>query len=150
MNILEHKSEFVKEITIMNDKEILLDIVKQLTEAHSGTEFTKHWTDDTLWFDVPAYAAKGKRLAIPVLDEEFASLKSISVSILSADVHVSSDMGFVASILKWDMVGKDGTLYPPMFVRQTDCFEKKNDEWKIVHEHTSTPSDGEWDGVICE
>ncbi len=42
-----------------------------------------------------------------------------------------------------DMIGKDVTPYSPMFICQTDCFEKNNGEWKITHEYTSMPSDGD-------
>jgi len=132
----------------MKDSEQLLNIVKQLTEANTGIEFTKHWTNDTLWFDVPAYASKGKKLAIPILDDEFGSLKSIDVTIISVNTYVNGNMGFVASVLKWDMIAKDGTELNPLIVRQTDCFEKQNGEWKIIHEHTSMPSEDGWDGKI--
>jgi hypothetical protein len=33
-------------------------------------------------------------------------------------------------------------------VRQTDCFERRNGEWKLFHEHASSPAGGEWDGKI--
>jgi len=28
------------------------------------------------------------------------------------------------------------------------CFEKRNGEWKLIHQHASVPAGGEWDGKI--
>jgi hypothetical protein len=33
-------------------------------------------------------------------------------------------------------------------VRQTDCFERRNNQWLLIHEHASFPAGGEWDGKI--
>ena len=30
----------------------------------------------------------------------------------------------------------------------TDCFEKRNGEWKLIHQHASVPAGGDWDGKI--
>lgn len=47
---------------------------------------------------------------------------------------------------------KDMDIMLSMFIRQTDCFEKQNGEWKVIHEYSSIPvSPSEthaWDGKI--
>jgi ketosteroid isomerase-like protein len=35
-----------------------------------------------------------------------------------------------------------------LVVRETDCFERRNGEWKLIHQHASVPAGGEWDGKI--
>jgi hypothetical protein len=35
-----------------------------------------------------------------------------------------------------------------LVVRETDCYEKRNGEWKLIHQHASVPSGGDWDGKI--
>jgi ketosteroid isomerase-like protein len=35
-----------------------------------------------------------------------------------------------------------------LMVRETDCFEKRNGEWKLIHQHASVPSGGDWDGKV--
>jgi hypothetical protein len=36
-----------------------------------------------------------------------------------------------------------------MLVRETDCFEKRNGQWKLIHQHASLPSGGgDWDGKV--
>ncbi len=32
---------------------------------------------------------------------------------------------------------KDGSENPPFMMRQTDYLEKRDGEWKVLHEHTS-------------
>ena len=43
---------------------------------------------------------------------------------------------------------KDGSENPPFMMRQTDYLEKRDGEWKVLHEHTSAAQD--WDGKIDE
>ena len=35
-----------------------------------------------------------------------------------------------------------------LVVRETDCFERRNGEWKLIHQHASVPSGGDWDGKV--
>ena len=35
-----------------------------------------------------------------------------------------------------------------LLVRETDCFEKRDGEWKLIHQHASLPAGGEWNGKI--
>jgi hypothetical protein len=36
------------------NKVMLISIVKEMAESTTGTESTKHWVKDALWFDIPA------------------------------------------------------------------------------------------------
>jgi hypothetical protein len=33
-------------------------------------------------------------------------------------------------------------------VRETDCFEKRDNKWQLIHQHASLPAGGDWDGRI--
>jgi ketosteroid isomerase-like protein len=57
-------------------------------------------------------------------------------------------MGIVCMVQRFNTTSKDGTVNKPLLVRQTDCFEKRNGEWKVIHEHTSAPKGLEWNGKI--
>jgi ketosteroid isomerase-like protein len=35
-----------------------------------------------------------------------------------------------------------------LLVRETDCFERREGEWQLIHQHASVPSGGDWDGKI--
>jgi hypothetical protein len=41
-----------------NDKEMLVSIVKEMTESMTGAQSTRHWAEDALWFDIPPFASR--------------------------------------------------------------------------------------------
>lgn len=131
----------------MTDKETLISIVTAATKSMSGAQSTRDWTDDTLWFDIAPFASKGIKPASKFFDDAFGSLKACNIELVYTDTHIHGDMGLVCTVQKWTTVNKDGAENPPMLVRQTDCFEKLNGEWKIIHEHSSVAA-GDWDGQI--
>lgn len=131
----------------MTDKETLISIITAASKSMSGAQSTKEWADDAIWFDIAPFASKGIKPASKFIDEAFDSLEACNIEIIHTDIHVNGDMGFVCSIQKLCTVNKDGTDNQPILVRQTDCFERQNNCWKIVHEHSSI-ADGDWDGKI--
>jgi hypothetical protein len=34
-------------------------------------------------------------------------------------------------------------------VRETDCFGRRNGEWKLIYQRASVPSGGDWEGKIA-
>ncbi len=142
---MEVKSPFVENVT--NDKETLISIVKEMAESMTGAQSTRHWSEDALWFDIPAFASKGVQPALKMFDSVFSTFKSCEVDILEMDVHMNGNMGIVCTVQKINIVTKsndDKTI----LIRQTDCFEKRNNEWQLFHQHASVPSGGKWDGKI--
>ena len=135
--------------TIEKDKEILISIVKEMAESFTGTQSTKHWAEDALWFDIPPIAVKGKEKSREIFENAFRQLKSIDVEILSIEVVINGDMGIVCSVQRWN-IAKENADKSPLMVRQTNCFERRNGEWKLIHQHDSTPAGGNWDGKILD
>ncbi|MDR0830606.1 MAG: nuclear transport factor 2 family protein [Prevotellaceae bacterium] len=133
---------------IEKDKEMLFSIVKEIAESFTGKQSTKYWADDALWFDIPPIAVKGKEKSCEIFESAFRSLKSINVEILSMEAFINGDMGIVCSVQRWNIVPANGTENPPLMVRQTCCFERRNGEWKLIHQHDSTPKGENWDGKI--
>ncbi|MDR0888214.1 MAG: nuclear transport factor 2 family protein [Candidatus Methanoplasma sp.] len=132
---------------VEEDRKTLISIVEEITKSSTGEQSTRHWADDVVWFDIPPFASKGKNIAYRKFDEEFSKVGSLKVKILKTETFINGDMGVVCSVQQWNVVSKDGAEAPTMFVRQTDCFERQNGQWKVVHEHTSVPA-GPWDGTI--
>ena len=131
------------------DREIITAIVKEMAGSMSGEQSTRHWASDTIWFDIPAFASKGIKSASQFFDKAFGGLKSCNIDILEMETIVNGDMGLVMTVQRINTVSKDGTVNKPSMVRQTDCFERRNGEWKVIHEHTSAPKGtDEWDGKI--
>jgi hypothetical protein len=42
------------------DQEILFSIVKEMSESMTGAQSTRHWAEDTLWFDIPPIPPYGR------------------------------------------------------------------------------------------
>ena len=129
------------------DTETLVAIVKEMSESMTGAQSTKDWAGDALWFDIPAFASRGVAPASKFFDKVFAGFQSCKVDFLETDTTVSGSMGIVCTIQRVHVVLKTGAA-KTMIVRETDCFEKRGGEWKLIHQHASVPAGGEWDGKI--
>jgi ketosteroid isomerase-like protein len=77
----------------------------------------------------------------------FGGFRSCDVDILETDVILNGDMGVVCTIQRVSVVLKNGAI-KVLLVRETDCFERRDDTWQLFHQHASVPSGGEWDGTI--
>jgi ketosteroid isomerase-like protein len=133
--------------SVENDKEALIAIVREMSESMTGTQSTKHWAEDALWFDIPAFASRGVQPALKFFDKVFGSLQSCKVDFLDVDAVVNGNMGVVCTVQRVNVVLKNGAA-KLLVVRETDCFEKRDDQWRLIHQHASVPSGGEWDGKI--
>ena len=133
--------------TLEKDKEAIAAIIKEMAESMTGAQSTKHWTEDTIWFDIPAFASKGIKPALQFFDRAFSGLKYFKIDILEMETVINGNMAFVIMVQRFNIINKDDTD-SHFLVRQTDCFEKRNREWKVIHEHTSVQKGVEWDGKI--
>ncbi|HEX4458085.1 MAG TPA: nuclear transport factor 2 family protein [Polyangia bacterium] len=129
------------------DKEALVAIVKEMSESMTGAQSTKHWAKDALWFDIPAFASRGIAPATKFFDKVFAGFESSKVEFLATDTVVDGNMGVVCTVQKVNVVFKNGSA-KTLVIRETDCFEKRDDAWQLIHQHASVPMGGEWDGKI--
>jgi ketosteroid isomerase-like protein len=135
------------ETSSKEDKAILIAIVKDMSESMTGEQSTKHWADDALWFDIPPFASRGLKPAIEMFDKVFGSFQSCKIDILETEVFLNGPMGIVCTIQRVNVVLKSGDQ-KRLLVRETDCFEKRDRKWQLIHQHASVPAGGEWDGRI--
>lgn len=129
------------------DREIIISIVKEMAESMTGAQSTRHWAADALWFDIPAFASKGIQPALNMFDRVFSTFTSCNVEILEMDVMLNGNMGIVCTVQKVHIVLKNGATRL-VVARQTDCFEKRENQWQLIHQHASVPAGGDWDGTI--
>ena len=129
------------------DKATLIAIVKEMSESMSGAESTKHWAEDALWFDIPPFASRGLQPAIGMFDKAFGGFRSYHVDILETEIFLNGHMGIVCTIQQMNIVLKTGDK-KRLLVRETDCFQKRNGKWQVIHQHASVPAGGDWDGKI--
>lgn len=99
--------------TTEDAKKTLVAIVREMTESMTGTQSTRHWADDALWFDIPPFASRGIQPALKFFDKVFGNFESCKVDILEMDIVVNGNMGLVCTILKSERRAKDRRLQTP-------------------------------------
>jgi ketosteroid isomerase-like protein len=57
------------------EREILTSIVREMAESMTGAQSTKHWAEDALWFDIPAFASRGIQPALKMFDRVFSGFR---------------------------------------------------------------------------
>jgi ketosteroid isomerase-like protein len=129
------------------DEEAITSIVQEMAESMTGAQSTRHWAPDVLWFDIPPFASKGVQPALKMFDSVFSNFESCKVDPLEMDVTVNGDMGIVCTVQSTNIVLKGGAT-KRVISRQTDCFEKQDGVWQLIHQHASVPAGGYWDGKI--
>src|SRR6476659_3913710 len=102
----------------LSDKQPLVSVDKEMTESMTGTQSTRHWAEDALWFDIPPFASRGVQPALKFFDRVFGSFQSCKVDILETDVVVNGDMGIVCTIQRVSVVPKTGDA-KRLLVRET-------------------------------
>jgi ketosteroid isomerase-like protein len=91
----EMKRMVAQESTAQKDEEIIISIVKEMTESMTGAQSTRHWAEDALWFDIPPFASRGIQPALKFFGWVFGNFQSCKVDIVETDVVVNGDMGLV-------------------------------------------------------
>ena len=134
--------------SLEQDEKALISILNEMCKSMTGAQSTKEWANDAIWFDVAPFASRGIETALKQFDSAFSQLSSFVIDILRTDSFINGDMAILCSVQKWSIVTKDGTHVPPMLIRQTNCFERRQGEWKVIHEHSSVPASQGWDGGI--
>ena len=129
------------------DRAALVSIVREMSESMTGAQSTRHWAKDALWFDIPPFASRGVQPALKFFDKVFGTFESCKVDILETETVVNGSMGIVCTIQRVNVVLKNGAT-KLLLARETDCFEKRDNKWQLIHQHASVPSGGEWDGKI--
>jgi ketosteroid isomerase-like protein len=130
-----------------HDKQAIISIVKDMADSMSGAQSTRYWAEDALWFDIPAFASRGVQPALRMFDSVFSNFSACKGDILEMDVMMNGDMGIVCTVQRVTITLKTGAS-KVVLVRETDCFEKRDDKWRLIHQHASVPSGGDWDGKI--
>ncbi|MDR1164794.1 MAG: nuclear transport factor 2 family protein [Deltaproteobacteria bacterium] len=136
-------------MTPSNDLETIVAIIREMAASKSAERSVRHWAEDAVWFDIPPFASKGVKAASAFFQKQFASVVSLNVEILEIIPFVKADMACVVSAQKMTARLKGDSAAKAFVFRQTDCFEKRNGEWKLVHEHLSLPQGGDWDGQFA-
>lgn len=82
-----------------------------------------------------------------MFDKAFANFQSYKADFLETSAVVNGNMGIVCTIQRLNIVLKNGDTRL-LLVRETDCFEMRDERWQLIHQHASVPAGGEWDGEV--
>ncbi len=119
------------------DKKIIEGITREMALAQSADEIMKCWDKDVEWFDITARHLKGYDAVHAEFDEQFGHLKCCGSEFISLESVVGGDLGIVTSTQNFWAIGKDDGERQEMITRQTDCYQRKAGEWKLIHQHIS-------------
>ncbi len=124
------------------DRQTLTAIVEDMAKAQTADQIMRHWADDVVWFDLTAHALRGYAAVHAEFSEQFDRLASCEAKILQTDCWVNGDLGIVATVQDFHAVTKEPGPDHQLKTRQTDCFERRDGRWLLVHQHISMPSFG--------
>ncbi|CAN7150626.1 nuclear transport factor 2 family protein [Trinickia sp. LjRoot230] len=71
----------------------------------------------------------------------FGSLRNETVQVSAEDVRIdgTQDFAFVSAVVQYAAISESGQVLRSMQNRLTWALARREGNWKIVHEHTSTP-----------
>ncbi len=125
----------------MTDKEIIINITKEMGLAQTGDQITKHWHNDAVWYDLQFHLMKGLSNCRNEFTDQFNGISNVKTDFLEIDAYVDGKVGFVRSVQRFMCDDKYGNPESCFLTRQTDCYIKENDKWQLIHQHVSLPTD---------
>lgn len=134
--------------------------VRQLCEDYQAAVWAKDaaallalYDPDVCVFDLwSTWSYAGSEAWREAVNGWFGSLGSERVAVTFEDVQSTAD-GAAASLhamVRYQSVAADGQALRAMHNRLTWVLRRKNGAWKIVHEHTSAPVNGDTMKVILQ
>ncbi len=119
------------------DKETIMNITREMALAQSADEIMKHWAQDVDWFDITAHHLKGYDAVHAEFSEQFGKLSCCGAEITDIDCKMCGDLGIVTTTQDFWAIFKANNERIEMKTRQTDCYEKRDGEWLLSHQHVS-------------
>jgi len=65
--------------------------------------------------------------------------EKVRVEFEMIDIHHAGVVGFASALVKYQAIAPDGAVVRGMKNRMTLGFAKREDGWKVTHQHTSAP-----------
>jgi uncharacterized protein (TIGR02246 family) len=134
--------------------------VRQVLEGYKAAVFAKDvdafialYDADLQVFDMwGQWSHRGLAAWRAMAAEWFGSLGTERVVVDFSEVHtvVSPDLAVAYAFVTYTAVGADGAKLRSLDNRMTLALRPQGGAWKIVHEHTSAPIDGETTKAIFQ
>src|SRR5690606_30711314 len=100
------------------------------------------YDDNVLVFDMWQHGYQaGLKEWSAAIEEWLGSLGAERVNVLfeMVDVHESGGLGWARAVVRYEAVTADNSILRSMKNRITLGLIKKEDRWKVMHQHTSAP-----------
>jgi uncharacterized protein (TIGR02246 family) len=120
----------------------VLDAYRAAALAKDVGAFTSLYAADVRVFDAWAtYSYEGLAAWRPVVQQWLGRLSDERVEVTAQDVQIScsTDRAVLSAFLTYAALSPAGDRLRAMQNRLTWILARKDDAWKIVHEHTSVP-----------
>jgi ketosteroid isomerase-like protein len=120
------------------------ELMQKILDAWSSGNFdnVKPYYDKSpsnAYYDVLPLKYTGLQQYIEGVKSAFGSYQSVKLSMNDdAQAHRSGNMGYGAATIRIDLTDKAGQA-ESLHARWTAVWEKKGNDWLVVHEHTSVP-----------
>jgi uncharacterized protein (TIGR02246 family) len=133
--------------------ESLFKIYKTAVFQKDVEAFVSIFDEDVRVFDMwQHWAYDGLPAWREVAENWFTSLGSDNdvVTFDEIQVHESGDLAIITALMKFTAVSEKGEELRYLQNRMTWIARKKDEDWKIIHQHTSSPVDVETMKVILK
>jgi len=123
------------------DETAIAEIEHEMASAQSVEGVTRTWDDNVVYYDIQPGGAVGKEAATALIAEQFRGVKNLRTKILQRTVRAEGTIGYAFSTQNF--ISDVTTGGPPLnfIFRETDIFVKREDKWRLVHQHLSVPVD---------
>lgn len=115
-------------------------IEHEMAAAQGVDGVTRTWDDGMVWYEFAAEVHGGEE-ATALTAQQFTAIKNLRTRILRMTVHADGDMAYAYSVQNFVAESTAGGPELNFIFRETDIFERKDGEWRLVHQHLSAPVD---------
>jgi ketosteroid isomerase-like protein len=132
--------------------ESLFEIYKNAVFQKDVEAFTSIFDENIQVFDMWEWTYDGLGPWQQMAKEWFSSLGTERVNVTFDDIRIQTtgEMGVASAFMKFTALSEKNEELRSLQNRLTWVARKKDDVWKIIHEHTSGPADGETMKVILK
>ena len=74
--------------------------------------------------------------------------ENVNVIFEMVAIHESGNVGFANAVITYQAISTDNTILRSMKNRITIGFHKPGSDWKVIHQHTSAPINGELQAIL--
>jgi ketosteroid isomerase-like protein len=109
------------------------------------------YDDNVVIFDMWMHGyQKGLASWSAVIKDWLGSLGDEKVNVIfeMIEIHEGHEVGFASALINYQAISSDKTILRSMKNRITIGFTRHRDEWKVVHQHTSSPIDSELKAIL--